>query len=129
MKEILNDVAVISLPHRDWSCEAVKYRIKLNPFPGETAGGNHLFVIIEDRYELVKHEKSRSVLANILMSRYQSIPARRVHFLFYNTNNSAPNGIIVNLYNFERDDNRQPVIKNTPVDYSANSAMCALVMF
>lgn len=33
MKEIVKDVAVISLPHRDWSCEAISYRVKVMPMP------------------------------------------------------------------------------------------------
>ncbi|EOC0011632.1 hypothetical protein ACI0X9_003317 [Cronobacter turicensis] len=131
MKEILNDIAVLSLPHRSWSCEAIKYRLILHPFPGETGDGNHMFLVIEDKFELGKNEKSRSVLASILLNRYPSIPVRRVHFVLYTLKRSpsTPNGIEVNLYNFDRDENRQPIIKVNPVNYSSSSAMCAMIMF
>lgn len=129
MKELINDVAVISLPHRDWSCEAVQYRVKIMPMPGVPAGGNHFFVMVEDIYELLNHEKSREVLTRIILSRYLNIPARRIHFIFFVKFNGAPFGFTVKMFNFERDDNRQPVIKSEAIDYSSNSAVCTMVMF
>ncbi|BBA64796.1 hypothetical protein ECTOK1_P11650 (plasmid) [Escherichia coli] len=129
MKEIVKDVAVISLPHRDWSCEAISYRVKVMPMPGEPGGGNHLFIMIEDRFEFINHDKSRDVLSRIILSRYMSIPARRIHFIFYVSAIGTPNGLNVKMYNFDRDENRQAIMKKDSVDYSGNTAVCAMVMF
>ncbi|EML3441788.1 hypothetical protein ACLI07_23675 (plasmid) [Providencia huaxiensis] len=129
MKEISKDVAIVSLIHRDWSCEAIYYRVKTIPMPGSPAGGNHLFVIIEDKCELMDNEKSRESFSRIILSRYPGIPAKRLHLIFFVSCVEKPNGMTVKMYNFDRNDNRQSVIKPDPVDFSENTAVCAMVMF
>lgn len=129
MKEVTNDVAIVSLPHRSYSCEAVNYRVKLMPMPGQPTGGNHLFVIIDDRFEFMDNQDSRKLLSRIILDRYISIPPNRIHLVFFVMSIGSAHGVKVNMYNFDRDDNRQRVIKSSPVNFSENSAFCAMVMF
>lgn len=129
MKKTTSEIAVMSLPHRNWSCEAIDYMIKLSPMPGEPSGGNHFFVIIKDSFELINQAGSRKFLADIILSRHPRIPAMRMHFIFFVPDIKQPNGLTVNMFNFDRDENRQPCLKEKAVDYSANSAICTMIMF
>nr|BAB93663.1 hypothetical protein [Proteus vulgaris] len=78
---------------------------------------------------MMDNEKSRESFSRIILSRYPGIPAKRLHLIFFVSCVEKPNGMTVKMYNFDRNDNRQSVIKPDPVDFSENTAVCAMVMF
>lgn len=125
----LTGTIIVSLHHRDWSCECVDYRIRLDTMPEDTKGGNHTFFIIEDKFEFMDHPRSRKVLADCLLSRYKGIPPRRMHLILYVTSVKTPHGRIIKAYGFERDENRQPVLKERAMDYSESTSMFRRIVF
>lgn len=129
MKELIADSIIMALPHRNWSCELVPYRIKLAPMPDDTLGGNHLFIVVEDKFEFIDQKHSRKVFASQLISRYKGIPAKRWHIVFYVTKVETRHGMSIKVFNFDADNNRQPVIKESPVDYSDSSTMYSRIIF
>lgn len=129
MKDLLKDTMIMALPHREWSCDAIDYRVKLQPMPGELENKNHTFFIIEDRYEFLHYPDSRTVLAKNLCQRYPSIPAKRMHLIFHCRNIDCAHGVEIQVFDFYRNDNRQAILQKTPTNYSNSAAFASICMF
>ncbi|WP_407192098.1 hypothetical protein [Citrobacter freundii] len=83
---------IMSLPHRDWSCEVIECRLKVCPVPDELDRGNNIFFIVEDLYQLRENSESLNVLGQILAKRFPHIPPKRMHLVLHVSVQREPSG-------------------------------------
>ena len=105
---------IMSLPHRDWSCEVIECRLKVCPVPDELDRGNNIFFIVEDLYQLRENSESLNVLGQILAKRFPHIPPKRMHLVLHRRDVQKAHGVAIHLYRFmrsEKENNRSILLK------------------
>lgn len=123
---------IMSLPHRDWSCEAIECRLKICPVPDELNRGNNTFFIVEDLYQLRENSESLNVLGQILAKRYPHIPPNRMHLVLHRRDIESSHGVSVLLYRFfraEKDKVRTIFMDKNPKEVSNKTAYAAMCIF
>lgn len=129
MSTLLKDFVPMALPHREWSCEAVHFRVKLCPEPGKLGNKNHTYFIVEDLYGFESNYKSLAIFALILLQRFPCLPPNRIHILLHCRDMSKSLGTKVEHYGFMRDENRQPKLNKNAEDVSDKSGFVSLCTF
>ncbi|WP_435633604.1 hypothetical protein [Proteus mirabilis] len=129
MSTILKDFVLMALPHREWSCEAIHFRVKLCPEPGKLGNKNHTYIILEDLYGFDTNENSLVVLTKILLQRFPHLPPNRVHILIHSRDMSKSLGTKVLRYDLLRDEERQVNLDKKPEDVSEKSGYVSMCTF
>ena len=123
---------IMSLPHRDWSCEVIECRLKVCPVPDKLDRGNNIFFIVEDLYQLRENSESLNVLGQILAKRFPHIPPKRMHLVLHRRDVQKAHGVAIHLYRFmrsEKENNRSIFIGRNPTEVSQKTAYASMCIF